>query len=504
MTVKRNIAANFVGQTIASGLNLALVPVYIHYLSIEAYALIGLYSAVQVWLTLLDFGMTPTVSREMARFSAGAVTARSIRELLRSLEVIVFGVAITIAVTLTAASGFLASHWLRVGTLSVGAVGGGLSMIGVVVGLRFCESIYRSAIVGLEQQVWLSGAGIALGLMRGLGAVAVLTVIPTVQAFFVWQAFVSIVTLVAFAAKLYLALPKVEGPVRFSLFALREVRTFAGGMFGVTFLAVLLTQTDKLLLSRMLPLDQLGYYLLASSVATVMYMVIGPVTQAIYPALVRLVAETAVDRLSRAYHSAAQVISVLLAPFVSLLAVFPRGILYTWSGNSMLADRTAPILAILAIGTFLNALMQVPYQLQLADGWTSLGLKINSVAVLILVPALIVAVPIYGPLAAATIWIILNSGYLLVGIPILHRRLLRGEMRKWVVEDVVLPVVGAATVVLVAAQMAPAQNDSRLIWLAFLGLVGSISAVCAVACAPIIRERAVDAFRVALTSNRRA
>jgi len=504
MTVKRNIAANFVGQAVTSGLTLALIPVYIHYLSIEAYALIGLYGAVQVWLTLLDFGITPTLSREMARFSAGVVSARSIRDLLRSLEVVVFAIAIVIAVTLTAASGFLASHWLRVETLSVDTVAAGLSMIGIVVGLRFCEGIYRSAIVGLEQQVWLNGALITLGLTRGLGAVAVLAAVPTVQAFFVWQALVSSVTLAAFGAKLYLALPRIDGPARFSIPALREIRTFAAGMFGVTFLAVLLTQTDKLLLSRLLPLDQLGYYLLASSVSTGMYLAIGPVTQAIYPALVRLVTEKQGDRLARAYHSSSQAISVLLAPIVAILAVFPQGVLYAWSGDPVLAGHTAPILSMLAIGTFLNALMQVPCQLQLADGWTSLGLKLNTVAVLILIPALIITVPIYGPVAAATVWVVLNVGYLLFEIPLMHRRLLRGEMYRWVVEDVIAPVGGAAAGVFAAAQISPAPHDSRLVWLAFLATAGLISAAGAVGCAPIIRTRALDAFRVALNRSRRA
>ncbi|QXQ06960.1 hypothetical protein KX816_02545 [Sphingosinicellaceae bacterium] len=57
MSVKRNIAANYVGQIFASALALALVPVHIGYLSIEAYALVGLFAVAQAWLTLLDLGL---------------------------------------------------------------------------------------------------------------------------------------------------------------------------------------------------------------------------------------------------------------------------------------------------------------------------------------------------------------------------------------------------------------------------------------------------------------
>jgi O-antigen/teichoic acid export membrane protein len=87
MSVKRNIFVNFIGQGVASALSLLLVPVYVHYLSIEAYALVGLYGVIQVWLTLLELGMTPTLNREMARFTAGALPPKAIKDLLRSVAV---------------------------------------------------------------------------------------------------------------------------------------------------------------------------------------------------------------------------------------------------------------------------------------------------------------------------------------------------------------------------------------------------------------------------------
>jgi cephalosporin hydroxylase len=43
----------------------------------------------QAWLRLLDMGLTPTMSREMARFTGGSHTVGSIRDLLRSIEAVV-------------------------------------------------------------------------------------------------------------------------------------------------------------------------------------------------------------------------------------------------------------------------------------------------------------------------------------------------------------------------------------------------------------------------------
>src|ERR1019366_6384617 len=112
-SLKRNVVANYLGQGWRALMGLAFVPLYIKYLGIEAYGLIGIFALLQAWLGLLDMGMTPTLSREMARFTSGTHSAQSIRDLLRSIEVVGLGVALVIAVGIWVASGWLASDWLR-------------------------------------------------------------------------------------------------------------------------------------------------------------------------------------------------------------------------------------------------------------------------------------------------------------------------------------------------------------------------------------------------------
>ena len=109
--LKRNLIANYLGQGWAALMGLAFIPLYIKYLGIESYGLIGLFAVLQAWLSLLDMGMTPTLGREMARFTGGSHSAQSIRDLLRSIEVVALGVAIFIAAGIWAASGWLASDW---------------------------------------------------------------------------------------------------------------------------------------------------------------------------------------------------------------------------------------------------------------------------------------------------------------------------------------------------------------------------------------------------------
>jgi len=91
--MKANVIANYCGQAWRILMQLAFVPVYIRYLGIESYGLIGIFTLLLAWLTLLDVGMRPALFREMARFTAGAHNAQSIRDLLRSVEIVVVAIA---------------------------------------------------------------------------------------------------------------------------------------------------------------------------------------------------------------------------------------------------------------------------------------------------------------------------------------------------------------------------------------------------------------------------
>src|SRR5947208_2709137 len=92
-TLRSNLVANYIGQGWSALMSLAFLPLYIKYLGMEAYGLIGLFATMQAWLALLDLGMTPTLSREMARFTAGIRSVSSIRDLLRTVEIICLALA---------------------------------------------------------------------------------------------------------------------------------------------------------------------------------------------------------------------------------------------------------------------------------------------------------------------------------------------------------------------------------------------------------------------------
>lgn len=487
--LKKNIVANYFGQVWTTLMSLAFVPLYIRYLGMEAYGLVGLFVMLQAWLALLDMGMAPTLSREMARFSGGSHRPEFIRDLLRSIEIIAVVIAGAIALGIWAASHWLATDWLQAEKLPVAQVARAFAIMGLVAALRFIENIYRSSIIGLQRQVLLNTVVSVMATFRGLGAVAVLAWLsPTIEAFFLWQGLISIATVLFLIIAVYRTLPVTSRSAQFSWTALVGIWRFAAGMIAITFLSLLLTQVDKILLSRLLPLEAFGYYALATTVANALYRLVGPITQAFYPRFTELVSRDDQAALVSTYHRGAQLVTVLAGSAAVILVFLGDVVLRLWTGDAGLAQRLAPLVALLATGVLLNCLMHIPYQLQLAHGWTSLAVRINIVAVTLLVPAILWVTPRYGAVGAASVWLILNTGYVTIGIYLMHRRLIPDQKWNWYRQDLGLPLLLAAGTALLLRQILPTEAGT---WIRLAGVLitGGLVLLVASAAAPVTRRQ---------------
>lgn len=445
--LKANITANFVGSAWAGLMGLAFVPVYVHFLGIEAYGLIGVFATMLALLGLLDLGLSSTLNREMARLTANGGNAQEMNDLVRTLEIPYWGIGTVLGISVILLGPTITLRWVHQEGLSPETTLAAVRLMGVAVAVQWPISLYAGGLMGLQRQVALNAINIAMATARGVGSVAILwAVSPTIEAFFVWQMLVSVVNLALLAWALWRLLPHPFRPPRFRWTILRSVWRFAAGMSGIALLATVLMQMDKVILSRMLSLREFGYYCLASVVAMSLLRLVGPVFGASYPRLTSLVERGAAADVSTLYHQAAQLVSVLVLPAALILALFSREILTLWTRNPETVENTYLLVSILVTGTALNGLMNIPYALQLAYGWTRLALVTNIVSAMLFVPLLIVATHSRGAPGAAGVWLALNAGYVLIGIPLMHRRLLPAEKWRWYTQDVGRPLLAGVAV----------------------------------------------------------
>lgn len=493
--LKRNLVANYLGQGWTALMGLAFIPLYIKYLGIEAYGVVGLFATLQACLGLLDMGLTPALGREMARFTGGGHSAQSIRDILRSVEAVVSAMLVVIILVGALVSGWVARHWLSAETIPIEVLTQALVTMTFVIALRLFEGIYRSTIVGLQQQVLLNLVSCFLATLRWLGAVVVLAwYSPTLQAFFIWQGISSLVSIVMLAWMSYRLIPAGERQAKVSWEKLRSLWSFAGGMVMISLLTLLLTQVDKILLSRLLMLGDFGYYVLASSVASGLYTLITPISLAYYPRFCEWLTRHDETALIEAYHEAAQLMSVIAGSAALVVLVFADDLMRLWTQNEAVAVSAAPLLSILILGNLLNGLMWIPYQAQLAHGWTRLSVYTNSVAILFVVPAFFLITPIYGAIGAAWVWVALNAGYFFISANFMYRRILSTEKWRWYVWDVLSPLLPTYTLLLALKKLLPSATTD---WSLFFNLAAAATSALLVSglCAKRVRTGTLRVLR---------
>ncbi|KNZ31770.1 MAG: hypothetical protein AD742_14840 [Methylibium sp. NZG] len=462
MSLKHNVAANFISQAVVVLMTFALVPLYIRTLGLEAYGLIGLFVALQAWLTVIDLGLSHTLTLEMARYSAGSTRPSDVRGLLGAVQWLYGGIGLTVALLIWVTAPYFAEHWFQASGLTTAVVLTSLQLLGLNLVLRWAAQIFRAAIQGLQRQVWLATFTVAATALRTVGTVWLLVWGGGgVVAFFVWQLAVTALELAWLVARLHRWMPPrdaaaqagAHAPAGPTLAPLRRVWRFAGAVLVTNLCAAFMTQMDKLILSRALPLQEFGTYSFAFTLGTAVAVFTTPIFQAIGPRLTVDIASGDESRLIATYRKASQTMAVIVLPLGAVMICHAHAIIFAWSGDALLAERSAALAAVFVAAYTLNSLVHVPAALALSHGWSGWAMISNLLACVLVVPAVFIGLAYLGAIGAALANLGLNVLYFVVAVWFLHRRYLVGQWRTWFFRDSLLPMalafaLGGATMLM--------------------------------------------------------
>lgn len=444
MTLKKNILANYASQLYVTAVGMIMVPLYIRYMGAEAYGLVGFFAMLQVWFGLLDVGLTPTMARESARFQGGACTALEYRRLTRALEGIFFGVALLGGILLFAMAAPMASGWLKASELPKHEIIQCLQLIAFIVALRWMSGLYRGVITGAERLVWLSGFNSLVATGRFVLVLPMLMFVSTSPlVFFAFQLAMAIFELVGLSWMAYRLLPPVEHGkrIQWEWAPLKPVLKFSLSIAFTSSVWIFVTQTDKLILSKILPLADYGYFTVAVLMASGIMIVSSPISSAIMPRMTRLHAEGKKDELIAVYRQSTQIVTVTAIPIALLLIFFAPQILWAWTGDASLIKSAAPVLSLYSIGYAFLAISAFPYYLQYAKGMLKYHMIGSFIFLGILVPSIIWAASRYGIVGAGWAWLISNIIYFVFWMPVIHNKMIPGIHYTWLKNDVIKPII---------------------------------------------------------------
>lgn len=443
MSLKKNTIANYVGQIYVITVAVVVTPLYLQYLGAEAYGLVGFFALMQAWMNLLDLGLSPTLGRQAAHARGQERGFENFKRLLKSFEMIFAVLALFSIATVYVLSDWIAGYWFKAKDLDITTLSYCVTLMGAMVGFRWFAGLYRSGINGLEDQVWLNAANMFLITLKFLGALLLLAYLSQdVRHFFEYQLVIGLIEVMIFAWRFYAKLPTTQLTPNFFAFDWRLVKSVAPFALSIAYTAgiwVLITQTDKLVLSGVLTLAEFGYFSLIALIAGGVTMVSGAISQALIPRLTLLFSQGEKQKMLVLYRQASQIVTVTSLSVALVVGFYAEPLVLAWTGDSIAAKWGSEILIWFALGNGVLAIGAFQYYIQNAFGQLKLHVIGSTLSALIQVPLIYYAAVKYGAYGVSIVWCAFRIIWFLWWTPIVHYRLIPGFHVNWMVKDI-LPI----------------------------------------------------------------
>ena len=486
MKLGLNLLVGLSGSAWTAVVGVLATPFYLHFLGVESYGLIGFFTTLLTLVQLLDLGFSPTMNREVARQTVFADELR-LRHLFRSLELLYWLVAVVLAAALLLAASWIGRYWLHSTRLRAVEVVHAVMLMALVVAARWPTALYSACLMGAQRLALVSGVTIVMVTLGALGSICILAFVsPSITAFFIWQLSISLVQLLIMR---WLAWDALGGRIgaKFRTSELHRVWRFSAGVGAIAITGVMLMQFDKVLLSRMADLGSYGRYMLATLLASGIYLLATPVFNVLYPRFSALVATGQTEELKKLYGVSTRMLATLAFSLAFAVVMHAEVLIQFWTHNPLLAAQVAPIASILILAAALHALLFIQYALQLAYGEAKLALLINIVLLISYVPLSIFLTIKFSESGTAIAWLLLQCVFIGLGTFFTHRRVLRKYGSRWLFHEVGIPLCASLASVWVVGRIEP-PDVVGYAGLAWTGAVIGLSTLISLSLSPGLRK----------------
>ncbi|OYQ72533.1 oligosaccharide flippase family protein [Wohlfahrtiimonas sp. G9077] len=475
--MKHNLLANYISQIYTALIGILILPLYVQYMGAEAYGLIGFFTMMQSIFMLLDLGLTPTISRETARYQAKAILPLEFKQLYKVLHLLFIAIAVVGGGVLITLSSYIADHWLTIEELNVSDVIFSIQVMSISIALRWVSGLYKGIITGSEKIAWISYFNIIIATLRFIAVFVVMYIWGyTIKVYFIYQLIIAIIEFIGMRYKAVTTLSLPIQSIKLSLAPIKPILKFTLTIAFTSAVWVLITQSDKFILSGILPLDQYGYFILAVSLASGLTIISGPISTVIMPRMAHLHAQNNNKGLISTYEKATQMITIIIGSAAITLIVMAKETLIAWTNNPVIIEESSSILQLYTFGNALLAWNAFPYYWQYAHGNLKYHLLSNIFTVIILIPSIIIFAHAYGAIGTGFVWTILNIVTLLFWTPFVHKKIGYDYHFKWFFHYILKTIIPTAIIVYLISLLLPLSLN-RWVNLFYVTLISIVTLI---------------------------
>lgn len=430
-------------------------------MGIESYGYIGFYISLMSIISILDLGISSVITMEFSKRDSSFDKGYTKRDVLKTFEVIYWLIAALTVLFFFVLSDRISIGWLKSDIMTLKDKSFAIRLMILSIAVRFPMNLYQGAIVGLQKHFLNNLLIIVVLSLRSIGSLCCLLIFqPTIITFFIWQVCVSIVEISLYnvISKFYFLNDEIVPRFKFLILKLRWRYAASVGLNGIV--GVVLTQTDKLILSSALTLKHFAYYSVAVTFSGALWMLITPLNSILFPKIVRLYNRRYLGQLKNSLHYYTQLLNGILISSTAVLFFFNDYLLYLWLHDHELVANISVVSKLLLLSIMLNGLSSIPATFANSMEWPGLMLRTNLTQAIILIPFLFFMVTNYGIIGAGVSMIVMQSTYILFLVPIFFSRHLITEKKKWYVEDVLKPLVVAFSLTAIFSELGKSVHDN--------------------------------------------
>lgn len=434
----KNLTYNFVGQFYLSILSIIMAPIYVKYFGLDSYGLIGFFTVIQSWMQLFDMGFSATLTRQSAQYCNGAITIIDYLSYFKAVKVLFSCFGVVFIIISVVIGYYFSKYWIKADNLSLFEIKICTILIFMISIIRWQQGFYRGVINGFEHQDWLNKFNIIFATIKYIGVLLALNLIHfKICDFFYYQAFVVVTEFIYLVKYVLKILPKTKEKINCELSYIRKNISFSLSIAFTSSIWVLVTQLDKLILSKYLTMHDYACFTLSVAVASGINVLITPISVAILPRFSGLVAKDNIRNFIDLYRKTTRFLVLLITPIVVIFVFQGKNILLAWTNNLTIAIEGNLILRYYALGNGILSVVAMAYYLQFAYGKLRLHIIGNLIAIFFQVPLLIFFTTRFGALGASYVWVISNLFYLIFWIPKVHQTYLKYPHYDWLFKDVI-------------------------------------------------------------------
>ena len=427
--VTKNIIYNLFGQGLILLIGFVAVKYIFHRLGAEALGIIYFVSASNaIFASVLEMGIASTTVREIsAHFNSDK---NYIKDLVRTFSSFYWCMYILAGLVIFLMAPLFVEKWIHLDKIAPTTAITIIRILGISAITVLPVSFYSSLIRGLQRMECTNLIDVVTIGLQQFGAFLILVfgggLFPVVY-WFALSYFLRLIFYFLFSAYFFSFSALIP---KFLFYVIKRNFKFFSQTTLISIFATIHTQTDKIIISKLLPLGTLGYYSFAYNSVSRGTLLSDAIATAAYPSFSALWKSGDKDNLMSQYRKLQDLVCFAILPIFALVPFISLP-LFSYLFNAKIAHSLLLPTILLSLGFYMNGTLTIPYRFSLAVGKPEITAKMNFYALFIILPVTVILIYLFGLVGAGLSWIFYHIFAYFYGIPRVCKECITMPVRYW-------------------------------------------------------------------------